>query len=462
MSLANRIRGWAAPAFLVLCILLGGASFRNAGVPANGVLQAIATLLILFSVATRRSAPYPTGMRPLLLIGGLWLLLGLIFLIPLPYGLWTPLPGRDIIAQGMSMLGMQEPDLTLSLSPHSTVNSLLRLLPPTAMFLLTLQLSHRQRRRLAAVLLSAAAVSACVGIAQLAGGEGSGLRPYAVTNRNMAVGFFANGNHQATLLLCALGMAGFLLARGATKGKSRRERSALVMAVMIALFLALGVAIVGSLAGYGLLIPVVVGTLLLYRKAAAGKVGTKWAAAAGTLFAGALALALLGPLSYENLSGQLGDSPTSRRVISATTMEAIGDHFPVGSGLGTFASVYRGYEDHTRPNSVYINHAHNDYLEVALEMGLPGILLILAFFIWFARAALNAWRNDREGSNLARAATLVIGVVLVHSLVEYPLRTAALAAVFAMGCALLLPAPARRRSAEKEPESSGLRHMEAD
>lgn len=462
MRLANRVRGWTAPVFLVLCIMLGGASFRTAGVPANALLQAIAAILILFSVATRRSAPYPAGMRPLLLIGGMWLLLGLIFLIPLPYGVWASLPGRENVAAGMSMLGIQDPSLPLSLSPHSSINSLLRLLPPTAMLLLTLQLSHNQRRRLAVVLLAIGAVSACLGIAQLAGGENSSLRFYAVTNRNMAVGFFANGNHQATLLLCALGIGGFLLARGASKGKSQRQRSALVMAIMVALFLALGVAIVGSLAGYGLLIPVAVGTLLIYRKAAAGKVGWKWGAAAGTLFAGAVALALLGPLSHQSLTDQMGESPTSRRVIAGTTMQAIGDSFPVGTGLGTFQSVYRTYEDHTVANSVYVNHAHNDYLEVALEKGLLGILLILAFLAWFVGAALRAWRNDREGSNLARAATLSIGVVLVHSLVEYPLRTAALAAIFAMSCALLLPAPISRSARAKDPASTGLRHMEAD
>jgi hypothetical protein len=76
-------------AFLVLCILLGGASGPRDGVMANAALQAIAVGLILFSLWTRGSAPYPNGARPLLAIGALWLLLGLLYLIPLPHGLWT-------------------------------------------------------------------------------------------------------------------------------------------------------------------------------------------------------------------------------------------------------------------------------------------------------------------------------------------------------------------------------------
>jgi hypothetical protein len=39
----------------------------------------------------------------------------------------------------------------------------------------------------------------------------------------------------------------------------------------------------------------------------------------------------------------------------------------------------------------------------------------------------------------------MIGIVLAHSVVDYPLRTAAIVAVFAMGCALLIPAGAAAR-----------------
>jgi O-antigen ligase len=109
----------------------------------------------------------------------------------------------------------------------------------------------------------------------------------------------------------------------------------------------------------------------------------------------------------------------------------------------------------------YVNHAHNDYLEVALETGLPGILLLLAFLAWFALAALTAWRSSAEGGNLARAATLVILVVLLHSLVDYPIRTAAVAAVFAASCALLLPPRVRRRSSREGAKPSTARHIEA-
>jgi O-antigen ligase len=114
-----------------------------------------------------------------------------------------------------------------------------------------------------------------------------------------------------------------------------------------------------------------------------------------------------------------------------------------------------------------VNHAHNDFLEVALETGVFGIALMLAFLAWFGRRAWAAWRTDREGANLARAATLAIVAVLGFSLVEYPLRTSAMAVIFAMSCAFLLPARSSGRSASRREKAkpteagTGLRHMEA-
>jgi O-antigen ligase len=466
MALVDHARSLAAPALLVMAIMLGGGSHRTAGVPANAMLQVLAVILIVFSVATRRAPLNSEGVRPLLLIGALWLLVGVAFLIPLPHGMWTSLPGRDTVAQGLAAVGAPEGSFPVSMAPYESMNSLLRLLPATAMFMLTLQLSYRDRRRLVFWFMGIALVSICLGIAQIAGGPMSSLRFYSVTNPNMPVGFFANGNHQATLLLCALAYCGFLLARRGRKA-DRKDRAVAIFGGIMALFFTVGIAIVGSTAGYGLLIPVAAGVALIYRKAMVGVLSWVWIGAVAAVFSLALALAFVGPFSNQDVAEQFGSSPTSRRVIAETTVQAIGDHMPIGTGLGTFPQVYRLYEDPTVVRSVYVNHAHNDFLEVALETGIFGIILMIAFLAWFIHRAGAAWRSDREGANLARAATLAIVAVLAFSLVEYPLRTSAMAVVFAMSCAFLLPARASSRSSSHStrdnPASagSGLRHMEA-
>jgi O-antigen ligase len=176
-------------------------------------------------------------------------------------------------------------------------------------------------------------------------------------------------------------------------------------------------------------------------------------------------VALRGPLSTEAFSQEFKEQPSSRRVLTSTTAEAVAESFPVGTGLGSFQSVYRQFENPNRVERQYANHAHNDYVEVALELGLAGILLVLAFMIWWGRQSWSVWRGDFAGAGLARAGSLMIGIVLLHSVVDYPIRTSAIAAVFAMACALLLPARSGRDEATADEAPQGgesLRHLQAD
>jgi O-antigen ligase len=402
-----------------------------------------------------------------MLIGLLWLLAALIYLVPLPVGLSLGLAGREPIAAGLAQLGVTANSLPISLDPNASISSILRLLPPAAMFLIALQMTQRQRRRLAYVVLAVAVVSVALGIVQLVGGERSTMRFYAITNPNLPVGFFANGNHQATLLLCAIAFAGYLAARAIRKGGSRSRRSggAIVSAAM-AIFLVVGLLMIGSMAGYGLLLPAALASLLIYRREAFGSITRKWLAAIAIVFVLFLGAALAGPISNQALAGELSDAPTSRKVIGATTLQAIGDYLPLGSGLGTFPHVYRTYSDPYRAMAEYVNHAHNDYLEVALEMGLPGLLLVALFIAWWVRRSFAVWTGEPKDAALASAASVIIGVVLLHSIVDYPIRTSAIAAVFAAACALIMPA--RRQGSRSAPVSADeapeqvLRHLSAD
>ena len=78
----------------------------------------------------------------------------------------------------------------------------------------------------------------------------------------------------------------------------------------------------------------------------------------------------------------------------------------------------------------WVNHAHNDYLELLLETGLPGLLLMLAFLGWFVLQTARVWRSP-FASLFAKAATIAAAAILVHSIVDYPLRTASIVAILA-------------------------------
>jgi O-antigen ligase len=450
----------AAAGYLGACLLLGGAS--AAGAAANALLQLIGLGLIV-ALLWRRDFNLPHAARgPAWIAAGL-LAAGLLSLIPLPEGLGSSLPLRGQVIEAFRLLGLTPPALSASLAPAWTLNSLLHLLPAAATFLLVLQLPNDGRRLLMTAVLAIAGISIVLGAFQLMGGYSSPLRFYDITNRTSPVGFFANRNHEATLLLCALPLTAVLAGRMATRRSRSKRSGGAIISVAIAVFILAGIAISGSTAGYGLAVPAAVASFLIYRRTVAGRIAKGWwAALAGFALLFILA-GLQGPLGKEEFEGDATSQPSSRRVMASTTVEIIKDSFPLGTGLGTFSTVYRRYEDPSKVTRQFANHAHNDYVEAVLELGLAGILLILGFLFWWARRSYQAWSRDYQGVALARAGSAMIGLVLAHSLVDYPIRTAAIAAIFALGCALMVP-PSPRRGPEEPAEEDGaepLRHIEA-
>ncbi len=163
--------------------------------------------------------------------------------------------------------------------------------------------------------------------------------------------------------------------------------------------------------------------------------------------------AVLAVMVSSGLSTSNQTSVSIRADIWTHSMDAIGDHGLAGSGVGTFPSIYRHYENPALIERTYINHAHNDYMEIVLETGLPGGLLLLLFLAWWGNRAFAIWRSP-NAAELARAACIASAAILLHSLVDYPLRTAAIATAMAMALALMADPPKRRhqvRLAELRP-----------
>ena len=126
-----------------------------------------------------------------------------------------------------------------------------------------------------------------------------------------------------------------------------------------------------------------------------------------------------------------------RKDIWTQSLTPVREQILTGSGLGTFEQVYALTEDVSSVDSTYINHAHNDYLQLAVELGLPGLVLMVLFLWWWARQAIHLWRM-REPPPFSRAASIACAVLLAHSFVDFPMRTAALSTVFAMALGIML------------------------
>ncbi len=113
---------------------------------------------------------------------------------------------------------------------------------------------------------------------------------------------------------------------------------------------------------------------------------------------------------------QEGDAPRYMLLQAAARM--IQDHPWLGTGLGGFRLLYPRYRLFAEADTAG-GWIHNDYLQLWLETGLPGLLLLLGLAVWTAWAG---WRTLRGGgpAALQRLGYLAaIAAILIHALVNF-------------------------------------------
>ena len=434
--MVDRFRPFAAPAYLVACLILGGSA---QGVWQNMILQLAGIVILAWAAVATTENELTQPARQLLVLGLVVLAFVVLQLVPLPRMLWATGP-RAAIGADFAAVAIPLPGMSLSVVPAATLTSLLGAIPPLALFCAIVRLKAHRPVWLATAVIGATILSIALGALQVTSTTANTADSpstwylFADTTLGRAVGFFANPDHFGTLLLASIP---FLVAVPAAAKKASFQRySALVaISIGIGILVVVGIALNGSLAGYGLVLPVTAASALILLPN--GSKLRLWVVAATLL----LVIAGVGALEYTSIgSGELGNhadsAVQSRTEILRTTMTAIRDFLPFGSGLGSFKSVYPLYEQGQTVETVYVVHAHNDYAEWVLELGVVGLVVMLLFLAWWGLAVWRVWRTA-EATPFARAATIASAAVLVHSFVDFPLRTAAVAALFSMCLALL-------------------------
>jgi O-antigen ligase len=430
----TRIQKQILPVYVILCIALGGAS--AAGYLANLALQVLAILLLCWALASQNPSPLSSAERSL----G-WLLsalcgLMLLQFVPLPIEFWSLLGERGEIAAVAAQTGNTIAYPAISLMPHESLKSAVWLLPSFGIIVWMIRTRAYSPDTLAWVAISMACLSLILGSLQIGGGRNSQYYIYDITNRGSTVGFFANSNHLATLLLMSLpfipASAKALIANHPT-----HRYPLLVGAMGLILVILAGIYVNGSLTGYSLVLPVLAASLLIFRRF--DRLERFAPYLLGFLVIAGIGLAFMTDEGAAKIGASASLAPGDRRVMFANTIRGAIDYAPFGSGIGSFLEIYRQYQDPLAITRTYINHAHNDYLEVLLETGITGAVLILSFLAWWFWRVTKIWR-ERNGCPFARAAVIASGVVLLHSLVDYPLRTAAISSIFAI-CIVLMARP---------------------
>jgi len=329
--------------------------------------------------------------------------------------------------------------MPISLDPAATARAWFTLIPATAVFVATMQLDFAARRSLSLLIIAFGMVSVVLGFAQLMQGPNSGLRLYPITNIEDSVGFFANRNHYAALLV-ALIPATVAWLISAMQSRSDLRVLSITMWAIAFVSLLLGLGMARSRAGVALAVVAIFLSLAIAtrRHSHTGRRGFFVVGVASVV--GCL---LVVYYAFSRLLGRFDTDLLAdfRLTIAEVTIGAAWTYQPIGSGFGTFESVYRMFEPREALMEVYVNHAHNDWLEVFLEGGIPAVLIVIAFLVWFAIRSMKVWRasvaEQAIDSLLARSATITIVILLLFSMVADPLSTTSLSVLLAWSAALL-------------------------
>lgn len=409
-------------AFFVALWVAGGASRADA---AGQIVVRAAAFVCLVTMILFGDRPQIAIARPLwlLLIGAL--LLALLQLVPLPPSMWQAFPGRELFVEAAGASGQPQPWRPWSIVPGATVNAAASLIVPIVTLLLVGAMRPEERLRLPALLLGFVVASTLFGLLQF---SGAGVNNVFVNDTlGVMSGTFANRNHFALLL--ALGC---LLVPGWVfrDGGGAQWRAAAGIGLLLLLVLAiLGT---GSRAGMGLGgLALLVATMLGWREMRRTlRHAPRWVLPTLVAFVAVLFVTLVlisvaadRALAIQRVFAVDAEQDMRGRALP-TVLEMIRSYFPFGSGLGGFDPMFRIAEPFALLKPTYFNHAHNDLLEIALDAGLPGLLLLAAGLIWWGRESIAAWRAGssahRDSAQLGGAMLLL---VIISSAFDYPART---------------------------------------
>ncbi len=453
-------------------VLGGGTTSYHFG---DLVLQALAVLLLAAGLGRLlvhhgKGAELTADRRHLLWLAGAVVVVMVLQFLPLPVALWASFPGRGELMDNYAQLDLEVRSwLFWTTEPNASASTLRALLPALALLVLGTQLTDDWRRRLLWLPMILALLSVPFGLLQIAQGSESELRFYTPTNHHEAVGFFANRNHYAALLYVGMALAfGYFLGydrRFYGRGPVRVAHAVGWMTLITLLLL--GVLLARSRAGVG---------LALFSLGLMGVIGLALSQSTRRAwFAGALAgvLLLAFAFGYEAFSTRMeADWLTDNRWrVSAATFALAADYGWLGSGAGSFPAAYAAFEPIDLLGDKIINHAHNDWFELLVELGWMFVVLTALAAWWLAaRVRMLVGSDWRKIPPTTIAAAVALLALLIHSGVDYPLRTSAMMLVgVTMWLQLLSPTDApvehgRRRSrrshqpASDEVPSAAIEH----
>jgi O-antigen ligase len=432
---------------LLVAIAVAVLAFGATATQFFAITQVIILILgILHLLDGRRFSA--TSVRVPVMVPCLLLALVLLQIVPLPISL-AHLFGVSVADAPTHSF------FTISAAPYQTVSQFLALVTYLTAFYLVLTIcaDHRAKKRLVLALLAIGVFEAFYGLIQYLADWQQIFFYVKKFYLQDATGTYINRNHFAGLLEMILPFAVLFALQHvwtlrrripeqiahASKLLSSAEFPFLVFWIFIAgiLFAAL----VSSHSRMGIL-SALVSLIAILGLAGTSTLSAKARVAVAALFLlGMVGLAVwVGSepaiIRFETLNYQYTRPGQDRLSIWRDTLHLIRRHPVLGSGFGSFATVYPSVQTAFLNNVV--DHAHCDYLEVVTELGLPGGILVFGAIFWVLGLTFRGCRKNGIGYDRAISFACLgsIVAILLHSLADFNLYIPANALIFVIILAL--------------------------
>ena len=437
-------------AWILLAVLLatlwvaGGASRADAAgqVIVRGISAAILVIAVLFG---RRARFQPA--KPVMFLLAAAIALAVLQLVPLPPTIWQALPGRAAVKGVAMVIGEGQPWRSWSITPGATANALASLIVPVTALLLMAGMTADDRMMSPGLLLCVVVAAMLLGLLQF---SGAGFdNPLINETPGSVSGSFANRNHFALFLaLGCLLVPGWVFLDGRRAG----WRGPVGLALVLLFFLTILAS--GSRAGTALgLIALAIGIGLSW-----GGIRSELRRYPRWVFPALVACMIVTVVIVVLISVAADRAVSIDRVFAvdpeqdmrsrglSTVIAMIREYFPAGSGLGGFDPIFRMHEPFDLLKPTFFNHAHDDLIEVVLDAGLPGLLLLLSGLAWWAWASIAVWRKGRSSRHtLPKLGSAILLLVILASAFDYPVRTPMIMAIVVIAGTWLAEERGRRR-----------------
>ncbi len=360
--------------------------------------------------------------------------LGLLYIVPQPVHLEAYSRGLSNIADIRAATDVSGSAQTLAMAPQAALQPGFFLFAPLAVILFAVQLGRDELRLALLPMIILGCVSGIVGVLQLAGDARGPLYFYNMTNNGSAVGLFANRNHAAVFLACLFPMLAIFA--GPSHGKSGDGRNTRqLVATAVAIILIPLILVTGSRSGMLTAIIGLMGGVLLYVSTGQAHRGSKARMPHIPVLAVTVVTCLVFATIYFSRAEAIERIFVENKTVDVRAdfwtsgMPLFWQYFPFGFGPGAFVPAFQVDEPIALLDGSYLNRLHNDWLETGVTYGVPGILLMLAGAFYYFWRTFHLWvRCDgaRRSVALGRMASVIIVILAIASLSDYPLRTPAM------------------------------------